>query len=1012
MSEQDNRLTAAATPHARIDREHRLWFSFNGQRYQGYAGDTLASALIANDVRIVGRSFKYHRPRGIFAAGAEEPNALVQLETGARTLPNLRATQIELYDGLTASSVNCWPSVDYDIGVVNDLFARFLPAGFYYKTFMWPAGWWMTYEHIIRSAAGLGTAPTAPDPDTYDHFHAHCDVLIVGGGPTGIAAALSAGRTGARVILVDEQAEVGGDLLGSGAWIDGQDSSDWISGARSKLGAMAEVRVLARATAFGHYDHNYIGVLERRTDHLATSSPDHTGARQRVWKIRARQVIHAGGAIERPLVFAGNDRPGVMLAAAAASYVTRFAARPGRRAVVFTNNDNAYNAAADLADAGVEIAAIVDLRNQPGVTATTLAADRGIDVMRGHAVVGTKGRRGVQGVEVMALGDNAKHVSGVVTTLDCDLVAMSGGWSPAVHLHCHAGGKVVFEADTASFIPGPTTQAAQAAGAAAGRFELAQCLEDGWQAGHDAAALSGHKKSGRAPKPPQTAAPPEAGALRHVWTIPTRPGREAGAKRFVDLANDVTDADIRLAAREGYQSVEHLKRYTALGMGTDQGKTSNVVGLAILAEALDKPIPEVGTTTFRPPYTAVTMGALAGRNVGAMLDPVRRTAMHHWHEEHGALFEDVRQWKRPWYYPAAGENLDQAVARECLAARNAIGLLDATTLGKIDIQGPDAAEFLNRIYTNAWSKLEIGRCRYGLMLGEDGMVMDDGVTSRIGENRYLMTTTTGNAARVLGWLEEWLQTEWPDLKVYCNSVTEAVSTLAVCGPYARTLLAEMCRDIDLSAEAFPFMSWRDGTVAGLPARIYRISFTGEVSFEINVPASYGKGLWQTLMTAGEKYGITPFGTEAMHVLRAEKGYIIVGQDTDGTMTPHDLGMDWIVSKKKPDFIGKRSLSRPDSQRSGRKQLVGLLTEDPLDVLPEGAHIVANPDAAIPMPMIGHVTSSYMSPNLGRSIALAVVCDGLARKGETVHLPLAGGRTVRAEISGTVFYDPDGEKLHG
>jgi len=1011
MSTQSNRLAASFAPQARIDRDRRLWFSFNGQRYQGFAGDTLASALIANDVKIVGRSFKYHRPRGIFAAGAEEPSALVQLETGARTLPNLRATQIELYDGLTATSVNAWPSVKYDIGVINDLFGRLLPAGFYYKTFMWPASWWMTYEHVIRNAAGLGKAPTAADPDTYDHIHAHCDVLIVGGGPTGIAAALAAGRTGARVMLIDEQSEPGGSLLGSRTEVDGQPGSDWVVAARSVLAVMAEVNVLTRATAFGHYDHNYIGVLERRTDHLGPTAEGHSGPRQRLWKIRAQQVIHAGGAIERPLIFSGNDCPGVMLASAAASYVNRWAVRPGGRAVVFTNNDGAYDSAADLADGGVTVAAIVDVRPQPGEAALALAADRKIEVMRASAIVGTSGRGALKSVDIMSLSEDGSQAQGSVLKLDCDLAAISGGWSPAVHLHSHAGGKVVYDADQACFVPGVTNERAQSAGAAAGVFDLDGCLQAGWKVGQEQAALAGFKKPGRAPKGPG-AEPVEVAAMRHIWTIPTRPGHEKGAKRFVDIQHDVTDADIHLAAQEGYQSVEHLKRYTTLGMGTDQGKTSNIPGLAILAEALDKPIPEVGTTTFRPPYTAVTLGALAGRTIGDLMDPVRRTAMHHWHEEHGAKFEDVGQWKRPWFYPHGAEDMHAAVNRECLAARNAIGLLDATTLGKIEIQGPDASELLNRVYTNAWSKLEIGRCRYGLMLGEDGMVMDDGVTSKIDEDRYLMTTTTGNAASVMGWLEEWLQTEWPELQVYCNSVTEAWSTVAVCGPHARSLLAELCSDIDLGTEAFPFMSWRNGTVAGIPARVFRISFTGEVSFEINVPSSYGKGLWQTLMTAGEKYGITPFGTEAMHVLRAEKGYIIVGQDTDGTMTPGDLGMDWIVSKKKPDFIGKRSLSRPDTLREGRKQLVGLLTEDPHDVLPEGSQIVDDPEAPIPMPMIGHVTSSYFSVNLGRSIAMAVVCGGLSRTGETVHIPLEGGRTVRAEITSTVFYDPEGKKLHG
>ncbi len=1011
MSIQSHRVRVEQAPAARIDRSKALWFTFNGRRYQGFEGDTLASALVANGVRLVGRSFKYHRPRGLFAAGSEEPNAIVQVESGAQTLPNLRATQVELYDGLTADSVNAWPSVDFDIGVVNDLASRLLPAGFYYKTFMWPAGWWMTYEHVIRRAAGLGIAPPSGDPDTYDHMHVHCDVLVVGGGPTGLAAALAAGRTGARVIIADEQSELGGALLSSRAQVDNAPGLEWVQSTLSELTEMAEVRVMPRTTAFGHYDHNYIGLLERRSDHLGPGRGGDNITRQRIWKVRAGQVIHAGGAIERPLVFAGNDRPGVMLASGAAAYVNRWAASPGRRAVIFANNDSAYAAAADLVDAGVAVEALIDVRGEPGMDARTQVEARDIEILTGYAVVGTRGRRAVEGVDVMRLNEDGTGLNVGDRKIECDLVAVSGGWSPAVHLHCHAGGKVAYDAIQGCFVPGATTQAARSAGAANGQFELAECLSSGWQAGADAADAQGFRKPGRAPKPPSaefvSTAPP-----RHLWTVPAKPGRQNGVKRFVDLQHDVTDADIRLAAREGYQSVEHLKRYTTLGMGTDQGKTSNVPGLAILAEELEKPIPEVGTTTFRPPYTAVTMGAIAGRHVGQMLDPLRRSPMHHWHEDHGAAFEDVGQWKRPWFYPREGEDIHAAVDRECLAARNAIGILDATTLGKIDIQGPDAAEFLNRIYTNAWSKLEVGRCRYGLMLGEDGMIMDDGVTSRIAENRYLMTTTSGNAAAVLGWLEEWLQTEWPDLRVYCNSISEYWATLTISGPLARNLLAELCTDIDLSADAFPFMSWREGTVAGTPARIFRISFTGEVSYEINVGASHGLGLWQTLMTAGEKYGITPYGTESMHVLRAEKGYIIVGQDTDGTMTPGDCGMDWIVSKKKPDFIGKRSLSRPDTVRGDRKQLVGLYTEDPLQVLPEGAQIVDDPDAALPMPMIGHVTSSYHSANLGRSIALAVVKGGLGRMGETVHLPLENGRTARAEITGTVFYDPEGERLHG
>ncbi len=1007
MSGHNRRLAGGG----RIDRTRQLAFTFNGTAYRGHAGDTLASALLANGVTLVGRSFKYHRPRGIFTAGAEEPNALVQLESGARTVPNVRATQVELYDGLKAESINAWPSLDHDIGAVNNLLGRVLPAGFYYKTFMWPASFWMKYEHVIRHAAGLGRSPERPDPDRYDKMHAHCDVLVAGGGPAGLCAALAAGRTGARVILCDEQNEFGGSLLGARDSINSGSGTDWVAEAVAELEAMEEVRLLPRCQAAGYYDHNYLTLLERRHDHLPPGLGSRAaGPRQRMWKVRAGQVILATGAIERPLVFADNDRPGIMLAGAARTYVNRYGVRPGERAVVFTNNDSAYAAAIDLAAAGVKVQAIVDLREGLHGGSVAEARAAGLTVLDGRAIVATRGGKRVTGVDVMALNDAGDAVVGSARHFDCDLVCVSGGWSPAVHLHCHSGGRLDFDAEQACFVPGPTIQKSRAVGAAAGRMMLADCLAEGYAAGVAAAADTGHRKRGRHPRPPAAEAMAGAGPMRHIWVVPTtRP--TAQAKQFVDIQLDVTAADVMLAAREGYESIEHLKRYTTLGMGTDQGKTSNINGLAIVAGMLEREIPEVGTTTFRPPYTPLTIGAMAGRDVGGLADPVRRTPMHHWHEQAGALFEDVGQWKRPWYYPRPGESMRDAVNRECLAVRNGLGILDATTLGKIDIQGADTAELLNRVYTNAWNKLGIGRSRYGLMLGEDGMVMDDGVTTRLGEHHYLMTTTTGNAARVLAWLEEWLQTEWPDLRVYCNSVTEYWATLSIAGPNARDLLSELTDDIDLSPQAFPFMSCREGTVAGVPARVFRISFTGELSYEINVPSTYALGLWNILMTAGEKYGITPYGTETMHVLRAEKGYVIVGQDTDGTVTPHDLGMDWIMSKKKKDFIGKRSLSRPDTARRDRKQLVGLLTENPSEVLPEGGQIVERVRDKPPMDMIGHVTSSYYSAALGRSIALALVKGGRQRMGKTLHVPLEG-RTVRAVVAEPVFYDREGSRLHG
>ncbi|MDA0996977.1 MAG: sarcosine oxidase subunit alpha [Proteobacteria bacterium] len=990
----------------RIDRERRLGFSFNGRAFRGYAGDTLASALLANGVHLVGRSFKYHRPRGIFSAGSEEPNALVQLERGERTIANLLATRIPLYDGLTATSVNCWPSPEFDLMAVNGLFHRIFPAGFYYKTFMWPVSGWKLYEYFIRRAAGLGRAPEHPDPDTYDKMNTHADVVVVGAGPAGLQAALAAGRAGARVLICDEQTEFGGQLLNERAEIDGLPAFEWVAAAESELAAMPDVRLLKHTTAFGHYDHNFVALIETRA---AKISDGEGKTRQRLWRVRAKRVVLATGAIERPLIFSDNDRPGVMLAGAARTYVNRYAVRPGSRAVLFTNNDDAYRTALDLKAAGISVPAVIDVRHAPGGELPAKVMAAGIEVIERSAIVGVEGTRRVKAIEVMKMNDAGSGVTGKPRRIECDLIACSGGWNPVVHLHSHAGGKNVWRDDFGIFVPGPTVQASAAAGAANGSFSLQACLDQGAQAGAEAIKLIGFTPA-KASQPRATNDPTEE-PWRNLWLIPsTRPTGERG-KHFLDQQNDVTAADIELAIREGYRSVEHAKRYTTLGMATDQGKTGNIPGHAILAKALGQDIPATGTTTFRPPYTPVTMGAVAGRMVDQFFDPARRTPMHAWHESAGCKWEDVGQWKRPWYYPKPGESMDDAVSRECLTVRNAVGILDATTLGKIDIQGPDAAEFLNRVYTNAWSKLSPGRCRYGLMLRDDGMIFDDGVTSCLAENHYLMTTTSGGAARVLAWLEEWLQTEWPELKVYLTSVTEQYATLSLAGPNARALLGELTADIDLSPDTFPFMSWRTGTVGGVPARVFRISFTGESAYEINVPASAGAALWTDVMHAGEKHGITPYGTEAMHVLRAEKGFIIAGQETDGSVTPYDLGMDWIVSAKKPDFIGKRSLQRADCMRVDRKQLVGLLPKNPTDLLPEGGQIVKEVLKSPPMPMLGHVTSSYRSATLGRTFALALVKSGRERIGQTVHVPLED-RSIACDIVNPVFYDPDGSRLNG
>ena len=981
----------------RIDRNHPVDFRFNGKLCQGFAGDTLASALLANGIRLVARSFKYHRPRGIFSAGAEEPNALVQLEEGARTQPNVRATQIEIYEGLSARSQNCWPSVGFDLGEASNLLAPLFPAGFYYKTFMWPPSFWHLYEKIIRRAAGMGEAPHDPDPDRYEHVHAHCDVLVVGAGPAGLAAALAAGASGARVLLADEQAEPGGSLLSEHANHEGL---AWCEATLAHLRNLPETKVLPRTTAFAYYDHNYLGLIERVTDHLGSKPPPHL-PRQRLWKVRANQVVLATGAIERPLVFSGNDRPGVMLASALRTYLNRYAVRPGRT-VIFTNNDSAYATACDLDAANVSVT-VVDTRPEPGGVLPGRAKAAGIRVLAAHAVTSTKGHSKIRTARLHRF--RSGELEEAAGELECDVLAVSGGWNPTIHLQSQSRAKPVFDPERGIFLPGPSIQSECSVGACNGAFGLAACLDEGAHAGIKAAKAAGFNAV--LPELPTAQSESEQPSQR-LWQIP--PGKDAKrGKAFVDMQNDATAADIRLALREGYRSVEHVKRYTTTGMGTDQGKTSNVNALGIIAETTGQTIPEIGVTTFRPPYTPVPFGAIAGRNCGELFDPVRHTPMHAWHLANGAVFEDVGQWKRPWYYPRPGETMEQAVDREVEAARSGVVMLDASTLGKIDLQGRDVAELLNRIYTNAWSKLAIGRCRYGLMLGEDGMVFDDGVTTRLGERHYLMSTTSGGAARVLAWLEEWLQTEWPELQVYATSVTDHWATLSLSGPRSRELMADLVDDVDLDPDAFPHMSMREGHVQGAPARVFRISFTGELGYEIQVPASYGLSLWRHCFAAGQPYGIVPNGTEAMHVLRAEKGYIITGQDTDGTTTPQDLGMGWIVSKKKPDFVGKRSLDRADIARDDRKQLVGLLPDDPATLLEEGAQVVEDPGSKIPMKMIGHVTSSYRSPSLGRTFALAMIEKGRERLGNKLYVPTTE-KTHTVTVTNPVFIDKDGERL--
>jgi sarcosine oxidase subunit alpha len=985
----------------RVDRERTVRFTFDGTLYRGLRGDTLASALIANSVHLVGRSFKYHRPRGILAAGSDEPNALVGVGSEeARYTPNLRATQVELKDGLVAVSQNRAPSLRFDVGAVNDLVAPVLPAGFYYKTFMWPKAFWKSvYEPVIRAAAGLGRVPTAADADSYTQRYAHCDVLVVGAGPAGLAAARAAAACGATVILCDEQAEMGGSLLSeTSATIEGQPAAAWVAGVLAELAANERVTLLSRTTAFGWYPHNLIGLVERVTDHLAVPPADLP--RERMWQVRAKEVVIAAGAIERPMVFPENDRPGVMLADAARTYLNRYGAVVGRRAVIFTAHDAAYQAALDLKAAGVDIAAIADLRPVADGELPEKARAAGLPVQTSTTVVGTRGRLRVREAHLATVAADGSVARPVIVT--CDTVLMSGGFTPSVHLFSQSRGKLVFDEATKTFLPGQSFARERSAGACRGTFGLADVLAEGHAAGEQAANAAGSGRTFAV-----THAPAAAGG-----TIGAAPhGRNpAFAKAFVDFQNDVTAKDVKLATREGFVSIEHVKRYTTTGMATDQGKTSNLNALAIVSDAIAKPLPAVGLTTFRPPYTPTTFGSFAGLARGDLFDPVRTTPIHGWAEAHGAAFEDVGLWKRAWYFPKAGEDMHAAVARECKAVRESVGIFDASTLGKIEVVGPDAAEFMNRMYTNAWTKLEPGRLRYGVMLREDGFVYDDGVVGRMAPDRFHVTTTTGGAPRVLHMMEDYLQTEWPDLDVWLTSTTEQWAVIAVQGPRARDVIAPLVEGIDLSKEAMPHMSVREGRIAGVPTRLFRVSFTGELGFEVNVPADHGRTVWEAIVAAGEAHGITPYGTETMHVLRAEKGYIIVGQETDGTATPDDVGLGWAVGKAKKDFVGKRSVLRPEMTGAGRKQLVGLLTVDPKVVLEEGAQIVADPNEPVPMTMIGHVTSSYWSSVLGRSIALAMVRDGRARMGETLHVPMPGG-TIAVTVAAPVFHDPEGARLN-
>ncbi len=988
-----------------VDQTNRISFKFDGKTYYGFKGDTLASALISNGIHLVGRSFKYHRPRGIMSCGSEEPNAIFQInESTNLTEPNVRATEIELYEGLIASSQNCWPNVNFDIGGINNFISPFIPAGFYYKTFMWPKSFWKkVYEPLIRLSAGLGKSPTLPDPEIYDHKHIHCDVLIIGGGISGIISAKIAAENNLNTVLIEDKNILGGSTIyqnNKNFKIDNKNSNEWLANQIAELKKLDNVKIKTRTSLAAYHSYNYLLARENLSDHLSPEK-NNERLRQRLWKIRANKVIIAAGSIERPLVFNNNDRPGIMLANSVKKYLDFYGVSCGLNNVIFTNNDSAYETAISLFEKGISVK-IVDIRKESSSKVIQNAEKLGIQIFWNSTVINTNGYRKISSIEIMNLSENGSNVIGKKVKIDCDCLAVSGGWTPMVHMHTQSGGKLDFREKDHIFIPKDTNNSQTSVGACCGDFELEELINNTnlkiknllniQNTEYDNISVECSKELDK----------------RNIWLLPNEISL-GKTKSFIDFQNDSTAKDIKLALREGFKSIEHVKRYTTTGMATDQGKLSNMHALGIIADTVGVKVGTLGTTTFRPPFTPLSFGAIVGRNVGKFFDVRRKTSVHNWHIKNKAEFENVGQWKRPWYYPIDNENIHDAVQRESKAARDSAGILDASTLGKIDIQGTDSSEFLNRVYTNAWSKLGIGKCRYGLMLNEDGMVYDDGVTTRLAENHYLMTTTTGGAANVLSKLEDYLQTEWPELDVYLTSVTDHYTTVSICGPNSKKILKKLFPEKDFNDEEFPHMSFQNAKINKIDCRIMRISFTGELSYEINIESRYGKSLWEKCIEAGKEYKITPYGTETMHLLRAEKGFIIVGQDTDGTMTPIDLQMEWIVSKKKYDFIGKRSLYRSDTIREDRKQLVGLLTEDPNEVLEEGAQIVSELNNK-QVEMIGHVTSSYFSPNLNKSIALAVVKSGKKIKGQKLIIPMEN-KNINVTVSDFIFFDKENKRIN-
>ena len=984
-----------------IDRNKEISFIFNGKKYTGYKGDTLASALLANGVHLIGRSFKYHRPRGIIAAGVEDANGKVQLYKDSITEPNVNVTEVELVEGLRIESQNCWPSVNFDVGGINNFFNRFFPAGFYYKTFMWPKSFWYhVYEPFIRKAAGMGKASLDPDPDRYEHQYEHCDILVVGSGPSGIASALSAAKNGARVILAEDKARFGGSLLTDNVTIGNKNGDEWVEDSISELKSMPNVIVKKRSQVFGYYDHNMLVMFERCKDHL--SDPEPYTPRQRLWYIRAKHVLISTGSIERPLIFANNDRPGIMLATSAREYLKVYGVLPGKKPIIFTNNDTAYETAIEFKTYGIDTI-ILDTRKSSDAGVVIEAKNIGIEIKFNHGIANTAGYKKVKSATIGELTESKDGYKNL-TTIPCDSIFVSGNWTPTVHLASQSGNKLKYEKETDTFLPDQSRQKETVTGSANGSFTLKESLADGFKKGYQ---LSDEiTKNGR-----ETSIPisdeKDFGPHDKFWCMPLPDNKHH--KRFVDFQNDVAVSDIQLAVREGFRSIEHVKRYTTLGMATDQGKTSNLNGLQLVSDLEKKIVPEVGHTTFRPPYTSVTIGTIIGREVGKNYRATRKSPIHEWHEKNNAVFVDAGLWLRPRYYKRGNETLQEAAKREALNVRQNVGICDVTSLGKIDIKGRDSAEFLNRVYTNAFLKLPVGKARYGVMLREDGMVFDDGTTTRIAENHFHMTTTTAQAANVLSHLEYYLQVVWPELDVNVVSTTEQWAGAAIAGPKSRELLQCLFPHDDMSNEGFPFMGFKELKFKNTSARVFRISFSGELAFEVNVMSDYGNEMWNEIISLGKDFGIQAYGTEALSTLRIEMGHV-AGSEIDGRTIAYDLSLDGMLSQKK-DFIGKRSLNRKAFTEDDREKIVGVVPIDKKTSIPEGSYLVENAKASFPNPKLGHVSASCWSVEYDNPFSLAIIKDGKNKKGEKLFAvsPLKN-KIIPVEIVSQHYVDPEGKRV--